>query len=884
MIGIAAMVAAQSMAFGLAINLSPPSGEERVILHSALALAAVIVFLLVGLPIVRTAWSALWQGRIVVEQLFLSGILGAFVASLHATVSGAGCVYYEVVAVLVAIYTLGRVLGRRRRENAIQAANKLREEFATARRLVRSSSKALDHALSEGRVEFERVPVASIVPGDHIRVLSGEGVPVDGRILDGTSFVRETTLNGEIFPVVRRAGDEILAGSILEDGALTLEAMRPGTQRRLDRMLGTLSEAAAKKTRIEREADRIVAWFLPLVMAVAVGTFAFWTATSGWETGLFNAMAVLLVACPCAMGLATPIGIWNALNELAHRGVVLKAGEAIEALGTVDTVVFDKTGTLSKEHYAVVDVATAPWVDRAVLRRQLAAIQSCSTHPVAVAFADWAGPAADGVAKDFRTLPGVGISGWIDGVQITVGNTDLVREARHTDSLMRLRDDLPAPAGAQEFVALVDGELAMVAQLREQFRESAARCVTTFNRHNIPVWVMTGDPKWDASQFPGVLPERTLVGMTPEAKAAKIAELSAQGRRVLFVGEGLNDAPAMAVAHASLALASGADLSRSSASGELYGGEITRVADAVAVCRRALRAIRTNLLFAATYNFIGISLAAMGMLHPVAAALLMLASSVTVTVRALGHRGIGLSSTRDAKSDEDNQLEGLDLPTPLPGRFEILQRVRKLAEGSLPASLCLTAQGAALPALGGMHATAWYGAIFVASCLAVGVRLLWPLLGPLMRQNLNMVTIGGLAMLGGWWLDAGMAPVVRDGVCLCGCSKSDFGWGLILNVRFMDLAMLAACLGLALADPARRDIPAWGWSLGALSMVVGMKVGVAPMAFVPIKNAHATFLLSYVAMLLGMILAAVCASRVLARMLPRIPHRPAVRNPQGTPA
>jgi heavy metal translocating P-type ATPase len=844
----------------------------------------VIVFLLVGLPIVQAAWSALRQGRIVVEQLFLSGIVGAFTASLHATFSGSGSVYYEVVAVLVAIYTLGRVLGRRRRENAIQAANKLREEFATARRLIRAERSTCGQRPDDLRVEFERVPVARIVPGDRVRVLSGEGVPVDGQILDGTSFVRETALNGEIFPVVRRAGDEILAGSILEDGALTLEALRPGNQRRLDQMLGALSDAATQKSRIEREADRIVGWFLPLVMALAAGTFVFWTATSGWQTGLFNAMAVLLVACPCAMGLATPIGIWNALNDLAHRGIVLKSGEAIEALGTVDTVVFDKTGTLSDEHYAVVDAATTPGVNRAALRRQLAAVQSCSTHPVAAAFAEWAGPAPDGAAKDFRTLPGIGISGWIDGAQIAVGNTELVKDARHATSLALLRDQLPSAPGAQEFVVLVDGELAMLAQLREQFRESAARCVQTFNKYNIPVWVMTGDPKWNASLFAGVTPERTLVGMTPEAKAAKIAELAAQRSRVLFVGDGSNDAPAMAVAHASLALASGSDLSRSSASGELFGGEITRVADAVAVCRRALRAIRTNLIFAATYNCVGITLAVAGVLHPVAAALLMLASSVTVTVRALGRRGIGLSSTADEKSEEEKQFEGLDAPVPSASWSEIALRTRRLVQGSLPAAACLTAQGAVIPALGGMHATAWYGAIFITAALAVGVRLLWPMLGGLMRQSINMVAIGGLAMLGGWWVDAGLAPVVRDGVCLCGCAKSDLGWGLISNLRFMDLAMVAACFGIALADSSRRRMPIWAWGVGAAGMVIGMKVGVAPMAFVPIENACVSFVLSYIAMLIGMLLGAVVASRVIALMLTRIPRRLAMRKPLSTHA
>ena len=341
-IGIAAMVAVLSMTFGLAVNISPPAPDARPWIHGVLAFSAVIVFALVGGPLCRRAWMELRAGRIVVEQLFLVGIVGAFAASLHCSLTGHGAIYYEIVAILLAIYNFGSIIGDRRRELVRRAADSLREQFDHCARVAPDGGE-------------ERVAVSAIQIGDRIVVRPGDGVPIDGCVRTGTGFVREASITGEPFPVVKRPGDRVLAGGHTLDQALTIEATSPGSARQLDQLLDAVRAAQMQPSVLQYEADRMVAWFLPAVLLIAVFTGVGWTIGAGWITGLFNALAVLLVACPCALGLATPIGLWGALGQLAQRGVVASSGELIERLARVDTVVFDKTGTLSDDEMTLVD-------------------------------------------------------------------------------------------------------------------------------------------------------------------------------------------------------------------------------------------------------------------------------------------------------------------------------------------------------------------------------------------------------------------------------------------------------------------------------------------------------------------------------------------------
>jgi len=609
----AGLVAGQSMILGLASNLSPPSGMTRTVLHGVLALSAVVVFLLVGMPLLRDAMAAARQGRIVVEQMFLAGIFGAFGASLVSTFTGAGHIYYEVVAILLAIYTFGRLIGDRSRAAAIDAAKSLGREFDTCERMAPDGSAI-------------RTPVREILAGDMILVSAGAAIAVDGIVIDGVAFVNESALTGEPYPVVRRSGDPVLAGSHAVDGMLKIRATADGAHRRLDGVLASVRAAQARPSHLEKEADRIVAWFLPAVLLIALGTFWLWTVRSGWPAGLFNALAVVLVACPCSMGLATPIGVWSALAALARRGIVASTSDLVERLAGVKMVVFDKTGTLSGEQLEMVDCVCAPAVDRRELLEAVSSIEAVSSHPIARAFRRLA---PTGAAEEVQLIPGAGICGRVEGWEWVIGNEGILPESAR-EAAETLRAGIHgASGGGQVIHVLCAGELVGVILLREMMRDSAHETIRALEAAGLACAILTGDSA-ESAALHGL--SNVHAGLSPLEKATCLASLAA-GRKTLFVGDGVNDAPALAEAHVSLSVASGSAIARDVAMGEIR--DIGAVPYAIFRCRATVRAIRWNLLISGGYNVIGIALAAAGVLHPVAAALLMMASSVTASWRAL---------------------------------------------------------------------------------------------------------------------------------------------------------------------------------------------------------------------------------------------------------
>lgn len=616
-LGVAAVVAAQSMIFGLAINLSPPEGMTRAILHGALALSAVVVFALAGWPLARRCWSALLSGRIIFDQLFLLGILAAFGASVHCSLTGVGHVYYEIVAILLAIYTFGGLITEARRREVLSAAGNLGSEFATCEAVSADGS-------------LRRVAVEEIEEGEIIWVRSGGAVCIDGTVVEGISFVQEAALTGEPFPVVKRPGDDVVAGSYAVEGGLKVRAVRTGRGRGLDVLLEALREAQGRPSRLQREADKLAAWFLPVVVTLAVGTFAWWTAVSGWQQALFNSLAVILVACPCAMGIATPVAIWSALSAFVREGLRPKDGDLVEKLATVTTVVFDKTGTLGEEAMEIVDFVVADGFDRSTLRRMAAVLENASDHPVARAFRR----TCDGghVEGEIRLLVGAGIEGRVDGHLVRIGNAGVIGESSLTEMAALTAQTTASTSATREIFLVVDGQPAGVAVLRETLRSGALEALANFEEMGIRCEVMTGDRPESAAALD--LPN-VRAGLTPADKARLVRELVQKGESVLFVGDGINDSAAMGEAHAAVAIQSGTALAAEAADAVLPGNQLRSLPKAVARARQSVRAIRGNLLFAACYNAIGVSLAAMGFLHPVAAALIMLASSFTVTWRAL---------------------------------------------------------------------------------------------------------------------------------------------------------------------------------------------------------------------------------------------------------
>jgi heavy metal translocating P-type ATPase len=825
-IGMAGLLAAQAMIFSLAVNMSPVEGNARWILHGALALSALGVFLLAGLPILRESWDALKRGKIVFEQFFLVGILGAFFASVHSSLTGTGSVYYEVVAVLVAIYTFGTILARQRRDALRRSIEKIGAAFDLCERVDSAGHR-------------ERITVDRIIPGDQVLVGAGEGIPVDGTVADGVALVSEAALTGEPYPVVKRAGDPVLAGGRVEDSTLRIAATSNGRSRRLDTLLRSIEEARKNPGRIQREADRLVAWFLPLVLVIAALTTIGWTMHSGWITGVFNGLAVLLVACPCAMGLATPVAIWAALAALAKRGLFARGGDAIEALALVDTAVFDKTGTLSECDARLVDFVVRPGTDRTQLLREIAAVQTGSGHPIARAFRVSSKDTEPLLARDIRVLPGAGIQGVLpDDTALQIGNEGIVAAGDDTTSLRELL--ATEERGGHEIFVRRGGYLVALAMVRESLRDSARDALAQMKQLGLRTIVMTGDREENAARF-GF--DECLAGLTPDAKLREVEKLRAAGRKVLFIGDGINDAPAMAAATASIAMGAGSELPRETAGMELNGQDLRVVPQSVALCRATVRAIRRNIAFAACYNIFGIGLAAAGILHPIAAALIMLLSSLTVTWRVLRETS---DTALQKAADEDRPLaarQALNFP-----QFERFVFAAALA-----------LQGPVIAWLGGFRGPGAVGFVIL-FLAAAGAVLLWSrnrAWTPAARMTMAMFSVGGLAMLAGWSADAGFAAVVRDGVCLCGCAQSNMGLGLLAKFTWMDAGMLLAALpGLFIDQQIFRSISSrlWYWMAGLVGMFLGMEIGAAALAgfSVDANSASAQFFLTFAAMVLGM--------------------------------
>ncbi|WP_324726144.1 heavy metal translocating P-type ATPase [Actomonas aquatica] len=609
-IGIGLAVAGQAMVFGLAINVTPADGVGYWVVHGGLMLSALLVLIFLGGDMVGAAWRSLREARISIDLLFLVTLTGALAGSLVSTFTRTGAVYYEVVAVLIAVHTLGKLIGARSRLAALSAVDKTRAQFASVR--VREP---------DGREVTK--PVKALRGDERVLVAPGEAIAVDGTIVRGRSYISETSMTGEWRPVPRGEGEAVLAGTHAVDGDLEI-APTIGA-RRLDHILSEVERARVAPSALQAQADTLMRFFLPVVVTVSVGTFAFWWLRGPWPEALFNAMAVLLVACPCAMGLATPIAVWSGLARLVKLGVVARTGDLLDALGRCDQLCIDKTGTLSEERMEVLawrmegawtDPASSAWLRGAVAR-----LEDGLMHPVAQALVSAGGgdPGSATTMTEREVVAGGGVRGRVDGRQVAVGEWDL----------HGFTGDAPSGAAKAVWVS-VDGALAATVELGERWRVGLTETLAELRELGVAVEVLTGDrhPPTDL----GVPVEG---GLSPEDKVARIAAHQAAGRQVVFVGDGVNDAAAMGVANGSIAVGGGADLARASAMGTMAGDDLRVVPRAIRLGRVVRRGIYGNLRFAACYNVTGMILAASGWLHPVVAAFLMVGSSIAVGVRAL---------------------------------------------------------------------------------------------------------------------------------------------------------------------------------------------------------------------------------------------------------
>jgi Cu+-exporting ATPase len=546
--------------------------------------------------------------------------------------------YFDSAAVIIGLVLAGRWLEARAKAQTTGAVRRLAALQPHNARVVRDG-REIDVALIE------------VQPGDVVRVRPGERVPVDGRIVDGSSALDESMLSGEAMPVAKGVGDEVIGGTFNTTGSFVFRATRVGRDTVLAQIVRLVEQAQGSKAPIQRLADSVTGWFVPLVLVIAAATFAVWM-LFGPEPrltyALVSTISVLIIACPCAMGLATPTAIMVATGRGAEAGILIRGGEALEQAEKIDTVVFDKTGTLTRGRPEVAAITATPThSDEAELLRVAAAVEAGSEHPLAAAILERA--KRDGLdfvpGSAFEATAGHGAHATVDGAHAIVGNERLMIDHGVDVGPLRAAVDAASAAGQTSVYVARDGVLLGVLAISDVVRPEAAAAISALHKRNIEAWLLTGDNRLVAQSVAsavGISRDHVIADVLPADKQEQIKNLQGAGHRVAMVGDGLNDAPALAQADVGVAIGTGTDVAIEASDVTLMGGDTRLVAAAIALSARTMRTIRQNLFWAFAYNVVLIPVA-MGVLYPftgilldpILAAAAMAFSSVSVVANSL---------------------------------------------------------------------------------------------------------------------------------------------------------------------------------------------------------------------------------------------------------
>ena len=628
----------------LGLHFVPPAMSPWV----QLALTAPIV-LWAGAPFFARGWTSLRTRQLNMFTLIAIGVGAAFAYSLVATFApglfpptfhghgGMVPVYYEAAGVVVTLVLLGQVLELRARAATGRAIRALMDLAPKTTRRIGS-----DGAETE-------IDVADVAVGDRLRVRPGEALPVDGIVVDGRTSIDESMLTGEPAAVAKDIGAAVTGGTINGTGSIVMEAQAVGADTMLARIVRMVADAQRSRAPIQAVADRVASWFVPLVVLIAIATFIIWTMVGPeprFGHALLNAIAVLIIACPCALGLATPMSIMVGTGRGAHAGVLVKHAEALQALDKADVLVIDKTGTLTVGKPALVAIESVGGQDDARLLGLAAALEAHSEHPLAhaiVTAAEERGLALDAV-EGFESITGMGLTGRIGAAQVAVGNAALMRQIGVEAGALDNAGDWHRRQGAGVMLVAIDGAFAGLLVVSDPVRETAGAAIAALKEGGMRVVMLTGDNAVTARAVARAVGgiDEIRAGLRPEDKARIVGELQAAGAKVAMAGDGINDAPALAAADVGIAMGTGTDVAMESAGMTLTRGDLTALVRARRLSRATMRNIRQNLFFSFLFNGIGVPIAA-GVLYPVAGILLspmvagaaMALSSFTVVVNAL---------------------------------------------------------------------------------------------------------------------------------------------------------------------------------------------------------------------------------------------------------
>lgn len=613
-----------------------------------LALTAPIV-LWAGWPFFARGWTSIVTRKLNMFTLISLGVGAAFLYSLVATIApglfpetfqmhgGTVPVYYEAAGVVVALVLLGQVLELRARAatgKAIRALLNLAPK--TARRINKDGSET-------------EIALAAVATGDQLRVRPGEAIPVDGVVIEGNSSVDESMLTGEPMPVGKKTTSALTGGTVNGTGSLVIEAQAVGSDTMLARIVRMVAEAQRSRAPIQAVADRIAGWFVPLVIAIAIASFVVWSVVGPEPRighALLNAIAVLIIACPCALGLATPMSIMVATGRGAQAGVLIKHAEALQAFEKVDTLVIDKTGTLTEGKPKIVAIETIGAMDENEMLALTAAVEARSEHPLAHAIvsASQERKLVLGTPENFEVQVGAGISASVDGRAVVIGNAAQMQRIGVDSAPLRDAAESKRREGAGVILVAVDGKFAGMIAVADPVRANARDSIETLRKQGLRVIMLTGDNPTTANFVADAVGglDGVYAELKPDEKARIVAELKAAGAKVAMAGDGINDAPALAAADVGLAMGTGTDVAIESAGITLTKGDLAAVVRARGLAKATMRNIRQNLFFSFLFNGIGVPVAA-GVLYPLFGILMspmfaggaMALSSFTVVMNAL---------------------------------------------------------------------------------------------------------------------------------------------------------------------------------------------------------------------------------------------------------